>query len=193
MTSALWTALLGVVVGFVMALTGAGGGALSVPLLLFGAGMSLPQAAPVSLVAIGVSAAVGTWLGLREGIVRYRAAAMIGLAGMAVAPWGVALGQRLPQAPLLAAFAGFMLLTAWRSLRRPRAAVAADARAICHREDGSVRLTWTWACAAVLARTGMLAGRRLGLRWPTERLRQAFGVTCLLVAILVVARIAGCP
>lgn len=160
--SELWIALLGAVVGLVMGLTGAGGGALSVPLLIFGAGLSLPEAVPVSLSAVAASASLGGLLGLREGLVRYRAALMIGVAGMSLAPVGVALGQRLPQAPLLVLFAGFMVLTAWRNLR-PRRAVPRDERAVCHRETGAARLTWTWACAAVLARTGALAGLLSGL------------------------------
>ena len=46
---------------------------------------------------------------------------------------------------------------------------------------------------ALGAVTGLLAGRRLGRGLPTERLRQAFGVTCLIVAMLVASRILGWP
>lgn len=97
---------LGGCIGMVLALTGAGGGVLAIPLLVFGLHMPVQQAAPVGLVAVGLAAALGAALGLSQGIVRYRAAGLIGLAGMLVAPIGVAAAQRLPNRPLLAAIAG---------------------------------------------------------------------------------------
>lgn len=155
-------ALLGAVVGLILALTGAGGGALAVPLLMFGAGLPLQRAAPMSLAAVGLAAAVGAGLGLREGIVRYRAALLIGAAGMLTAPLGVALAQWLPQPPLLAAFAAFMLLTAWRMLRPP-AEQGTPAAVPCRRPEGERRLSWSAPCAAVLARTGGFSGLLSGL------------------------------
>ena len=48
-------AVLGLVVGFLLALTGAGGAIISVPLLVFGVGLSLADAAPVALLAVWIS------------------------------------------------------------------------------------------------------------------------------------------
>ena len=70
--------LMGAAVGIVLALTGAGGGILAVPLLVFGLHLQMSQAAPVGLLAVGLAASVGALLGLREGVVRYRAALLIG-------------------------------------------------------------------------------------------------------------------
>jgi uncharacterized membrane protein YfcA len=162
MTASLWISLLGSLVGLVLALTGAGGGALAVPLLVFGAGLSLQQAAPMSLVAVGLAAALGAGLGLRDGIVRYRAAGVIGAAGMAAAPFGVGAAQGLAQAPLLIAFAGFMLLTAWR-MARPSVPQRAEQRAVCFRAPGDRRLTWSPACALVLSSVGAVSGLLSGL------------------------------
>ncbi len=67
---------LGLSVGVVLALTGAGGGILTVPLLIFVVGLDLPQAAPIGLMAVGLAAWVGAMVGLRDGIVRYKAAAL---------------------------------------------------------------------------------------------------------------------
>lgn len=50
---------LGLLVGVVLALTGAGGGILTVPLLIFVAGLELPQAAPIGLMAVGLAAWTG--------------------------------------------------------------------------------------------------------------------------------------
>ena len=57
---------LGAIIGAVLALTGAGGGILAVPLLVFGLGLSMVEAAPVGLLAVGLAAAVGAVLGLRQ-------------------------------------------------------------------------------------------------------------------------------
>jgi uncharacterized membrane protein YfcA len=83
MNTPLLTVLLGSVIGLVLAVTGAGAGVLAVPLLVFVLHLPLQQAAPVALAAVGMASAVGAVLGLREGIVRYRAAALIGAMGIA--------------------------------------------------------------------------------------------------------------
>ncbi|MFB9158825.1 TSUP family transporter, partial [Chromobacterium violaceum] len=76
------TLLLGVLVGAVLGLTGAGGGILAVPALMASQGWSVPQAAPVALLAVAAGAALGAWEGWRRGEVRYRAAALMALCGL---------------------------------------------------------------------------------------------------------------
>ncbi|NWD90737.1 sulfite exporter TauE/SafE family protein, partial [Pseudomonas sp. K5002] len=53
----LLASFLGVLMGLVMGLTGAGGGILGVPALVLGLGLTMTQAAPVSLFAVGAAAA----------------------------------------------------------------------------------------------------------------------------------------
>ncbi len=154
---------LGAVIGLVLALTGAGGGVLAIPLLVFGMHLPVQQAAPVGLLAVGMASAMGALLGLREGIVRYRAAALIGAAGMLVAPWGVFMAQRLPNRPLLGAFALVLGLTAWRMLRRPAVADSAPTAVPCHLSSADQRLSWTLPCARALAGTGLVSGILSGL------------------------------
>lgn len=108
---------LGVLVGFLLALAGVGGGAIAVPLLIFATGQPIQQVAPAALVAVAASAAIGTTWAWREGLVRYRAAALIGLTRLLAAPVGVTLSRHLPQAPLLLAFAARWL----RTVRAPQA------------------------------------------------------------------------
>ncbi len=67
--------------GLVLGLTGAGGGILAVPALVLGLGLTMTQAAPVALFAVGSAAAIGAIDGLRHGLVRYRAALLIALLG----------------------------------------------------------------------------------------------------------------
>ena len=57
----------------------------------------------------GTAAAVGAVLGLRQGLVRYRAALFIALIGVAAAPFGLMLAHRLPNTPLQLVFAGLLV------------------------------------------------------------------------------------
>ena len=93
------SALLGSVVGVVLALTGAGGAIIAVPLLIFGLHLAIADAAPIALFAVSVSAALGALLALKRGKVRYRAAGLLALAGLAASPLGVFLAQRIPNTP----------------------------------------------------------------------------------------------
>ena len=154
---------LGAAVGLVMALTGAGGGVLALPLLVLGLHLTVQQAAPVGLLAVGLAAALGAVLGLREGIVRYRAAALMGLSGMLVAPVGVFLAHRLPNRPLLAVFALVLVFTAWRVLKRPVHEADDAATVACRVAGDKQQLTWTPPCARALAGTGLIAGFLSGL------------------------------
>ncbi|MBV8605028.1 MAG: sulfite exporter TauE/SafE family protein [Pelomonas sp.] len=158
--------VLGALVGLTLALTGAGGGILAVPLLVFGLKLAIAEAAPVGLLAVGLAAALGALLGLRERQVRYRAALLIGAAGMLVAPLGVELAQRVPNRPLTVAFALVMAYSAWRALLRSRAnGLPAVPRVAprCERDPGTGRFRWTAACARVLAATGLGSGLLSGL------------------------------
>ncbi|MEP6502693.1 MAG: sulfite exporter TauE/SafE family protein, partial [Betaproteobacteria bacterium] len=158
--------LLGLVVGLLLALTGAGGGILGVPLLVFVLHRSVAASAPIALLAVGLAAAVGAGLGLRDGIVRYRAAALIGGIAMAVAPLGVMAAQRIPNAPLTIAFALVLAFSAWRMWRRSRqCAHLQDERAAlpCLIDARDGRLVWTRPCAQALALTGVIAGTLSGL------------------------------
>ncbi|NMM18677.1 MAG: sulfite exporter TauE/SafE family protein [Rhodoferax sp.] len=154
---------LGAIIGAMLALTGAGGGVLAIPLLVFGLHLPVQQAAPVGLVAVGLAAALGAALGLRQRIVRYRAAGLIGVAGMLVAPLGVFMAQRLPNRPLLAAFALVLIYTAWRMLKRPPPSRQSPVAVPCHVSHADQRLTWTLPCARALAGTGLISGLLSGL------------------------------
>lgn len=156
------TAALGAVIGVVLAVTGAGAGVLAVPLMVFVLHLPLQQAAPAALASVGVASAVGAVLGLREGIVRYRAAGLIGAMGMVAAPLGVALAQRVPARPLMAVFAGVLALVAWR-MARPAAPDAPRPPPVCVMDPADGRLRWNLRCARMLAGTGATSGFMSGL------------------------------
>ncbi|WP_428424906.1 sulfite exporter TauE/SafE family protein [Methylibium sp.] len=159
---------LGAVVGLILALAGAGGGILAVPLLVFGLHLSIMQAAPVGLIAVGASSALGAALGLRDGLVRYRAAAVIGLVGMALAPLGVHLARLIPNGPLMVTFAIVLAYVALRMFNQARRSTAAGAatptsRLPCVLDPSEGRLRWTRPCAWALAGTGAVSGVLSGL------------------------------
>lgn len=160
---------LGALMGLILALTGAGGGILAVPALVFGMGMSMAEAAPVGLLAVGLAAGVGAVLGLRQGIVRYKAALFMAAIGMASAPLGLHLARQVANAPLALAFAAVLVLVALRTLgkahRQLRGEVAAPAPALlpCVLNPTKGRLRWTLPCARALAFTGFASGLLSGL------------------------------
>jgi hypothetical protein len=158
---------LGALVGLTLALTGAGGGILAVPLLVFSLHLGLAESAPVGLLAVGLASAVGAVLGLREGRVRYRAAMVIGGAGMLLAPLGVWLAQRVPNGPLTVIFALVLGWSAWGMYLRSRmvhsAQVARATQPPCVRNPCTGRFIWTRPCTMALASTGMASGMLSGL------------------------------
>lgn len=160
---------LGTTVGLTLALTGAGGGIVAVPLLVFALHLELAQAAPAGLLAVGLAATLGAALGLREGKVRYRAALLIGGTGMLMAPLGVSLAQQLPNGPLMVAFAVVLAWSALSMYSRSRGIEAGPTvellaeRPPCVRSPRTGRLIWTKPCAWVLARTGLSSGLLSGL------------------------------
>lgn len=159
--------LLGSSVGFILAVSGAGGGIIAVPLLVFGLNLPIREAGPIGLLAVGAAAGLGTILGLRKGIVRYRAAALIGACGILAAPAGVWLAQRLPNRPLLAAFALVLVWTGvqtWRRAVQPpvkKRELQPDQPCRIAAKDG--RFVWNLPCARMLALTGLISGVLSGL------------------------------
>ena len=161
--------VLGALFGVIAALTGAGGGILAVPLLVFGLHLTLAQAGPIGLMATGASAALGAILAHQIGWVRYKAAALMVLAGMALAPVGLWVATRIPTRPLTIVFACVLLCVAYRTYMKA-AGTAAPASALdqtaftpCRLDDNIGRLIWTVSCARVLAGWGMMVGFLSGL------------------------------
>ena len=160
-------ALLGAVVGIVMGLTGAGGGVLAVPLLIFGMHLTVAGAGPISLLTVGVSAGVGALIGLKAGIVRYRAALLIASSGVLFAPLGIWLARRIDTRLLSLLFAAVLAWVAYRTfkeigLRCDESNSLKEDRP-CIRDDMSGRFIWTSKCAGALSIAGAIAGVLSGL------------------------------
>ena len=156
---------LGAVIGMVAALTGAGGGILGVPLLVFAMHLTLVQAGPIGLMATGASAGLGAILAHRHGSVRFRAAALMAVTGMALTPAGVWVAGSIPSKPLTILFAFVLLYVAYRTFMKTRRDPAKDTFALkpCTLDQSVGRLIWTVPCARVLAGSGMAVGFLSGL------------------------------
>ncbi|WP_322015120.1 sulfite exporter TauE/SafE family protein [Paraburkholderia sp. J12] len=167
-TALLISAALGSFVGLVLALTGAGGAIIAVPLLVFGLGLEVAQAAPIGLLAVGLSAGMGALLALREGKVRYKAAALMASCGALVSPVGLWVAHRVPDAPLTLVFAALLALVAVRMFRQKSGAThggpeLAPSSLPCRLNAERGKLDWTAPCARALAFSGALSGFLSGL------------------------------
>jgi uncharacterized protein len=159
---------LGLAVGLILALTGAGGGILAVPLLIFGTRIGVAQAGPIGLMAVGMAATLGAILGLRAGVVRYRAAVLVAVAGMLFSPAGLWLAHQIDNRWLSILFALTLLYVAFNTFRKARGGKAGgsdgNTRApVCVRGGSTGRFVWTRPCARALALSGTVAGLLSGL------------------------------
>lgn len=159
------TLFLGIGVGIVLGLTGAGGGVLAVPALVHGMGWSVQQAVPVALIAVAAGAALGAFEGLRKGLVRYKAALVMVLCGLPFTKAGIEVAQVLPQRWLLGLFAGVTLILVIRLLRQTMAPerTAADEHALARIDPTTGRFRWTWRTGGLFAGFGALTGFMTGL------------------------------
>ncbi|MBY0242842.1 MAG: sulfite exporter TauE/SafE family protein [Burkholderiaceae bacterium] len=158
--------LLGAVVGLIMGMTGAGGGILAVPLLVFGLHLTVAGAAPIGLLAVGIAAAMGAVVGLRAGVVRYRAALLIALVGVVCNPLGLWLALRMPVRYLTLLFAAVLIGVAVKGVRDVRRAgrqAGPGSACPCHLNTASGRLDWNVRCATRLSAMGAAAGMLSGL------------------------------
>lgn len=160
--------MLGLAVGLILALTGAGGGILAVPLLVFGTHIGVAQAGPIGLMAVGMAAALGAILGLRAGLVRYRAALLIAATSMLLSPAGLWIVHRIDNRWLSVLFAMVLLYVAFNTFRKARggrlaAETAKQCEPVCVRAPDSGRFIWTRPCALALTLSGSVAGLLSGL------------------------------
>ena len=168
--------LIGVVVGLVLGLTGAGGSIFAVPLLIAVLSMPIIQASTVSLLAVAVAAAVGTGMAWRHSYVRYRAASLMALVGVLIAPIGIRVADGLQPSVLKMIFAVVLAVVAVRMFRMAmvskedsavvRSAVSGEGKSSIGKigkvNTTTGRLIWTKPVAVTItligATTGFLAG-----------------------------------
>ncbi len=163
MTPDIITIVLGLFVGMILALTGAGGAILSIPLLVFFLHLNFTQAAPVGLFSLMLSAGIGALLGLRAGTVRYKAASLMALFGMGMAPVGVLLGHYLPSNLVGILFSIVIAYVAIRMWHGTTTESLNSQPAPCQMNPATSKLFWTAPCTARLGLAGSIAGLLSGL------------------------------
>jgi len=107
---------LGAIIGVLLGLLGGGGSILAVPALVFGLGLDLEQAIPISLLVIGVASLVGAIPKIREHQVNWRMAGVFAACGIPATFAGSAVGRLLPQAVVMVGFAAVMVAAGVRML-----------------------------------------------------------------------------
>lgn len=120
----------GALVGLSLGLTGSGGSILAIPLLVYGLGLPIQDALPVSLLMVAAIAAFGAARQSAAHAVDWRAAVLFSLTGMAVSPLVVAATHDANETLRLVLFALLMLFVAVRMVLPRRALIipAHDAR-----------------------------------------------------------------
>ena len=191
--------LIGAFVGIVVGSLGAGGGILSVPILVYILGQDPHQATGLSLIIVGLTAAVSLATRARSGNVAWREGSLFALVGLAGTWAGSALGPlvsartlMLSFCALLAAVAVFMV----RSQLRPSASPSPNEAGDSNVDKGSWTLGTVSRVVALATLTGFLTGffgvgggfaivpaLHLALRYPMKRA----SATSLLVMVITAA------
>ena len=110
--------IIGLAAGVVAGLLGVGGGALFVPALTIGLGLSQIDAEATSLLAIIPVALVGAWRQRSQGNVDVRVGLTVGVLAAGGAAGGAALANALPERALEVGFAILLLFVAAQLVRR---------------------------------------------------------------------------
>lgn len=111
---ALLSTPLGFLIGVSLGALGGGGSILAVPALVYVAGQAPKAATTTSLLVVGAAALVGAHTHWRAGRVRTRAGLGFGAVGIGGSLAGSHLNRSLDPDALMLAFAGLMVVAAWR-------------------------------------------------------------------------------
>ncbi len=110
--------LIGLAAGVVAGLLGVGGGALFVPALTLGLGLSQLDAEATSLLAIIPVALVGAWRQRSHGNVDVRTGVLLGVLAVVGAACGVVIANVVPERALELGFGVFLLFVSVQLMRR---------------------------------------------------------------------------
>jgi len=106
----------GLLIGILLGLLGGGGSILAVPALVYGIGVPIAAAIPMSLLVVGLSSTAALIPRLRGGQIRWRIAGIFGATGAAAAFAGAAVNRLLEPRLVLAGFALLMIAAGIRML-----------------------------------------------------------------------------
>ena len=166
--------VIGILIGAVLGLTGAGGSVMAVPLLLVFLRLDPASATGLALGVVAASSCYGAIQRIRQQEILWIPALLFGLTGAVFAPPGRLLANHLSPEVLLAGFGVLSVIIAvrmfWQSIQHPELAkvVRADSGDGTHEpllcklsETG--RFDWRLRCMAGLAGGGVITGLLSGL------------------------------
>lgn len=167
--------LIGLLIGTVLGLTGAGGSVFAVPLLILLLGLPINNAVGVALGAVAVSTFIGTVCNWHSKYILWVPALALGLGGALFAPLGKYLGNQLPDLWLLLGFsvlAFSIAIIMWRqSITSPKQTEVLRSNSgseqdyiepICRFNDAE-RFELTPKCFFALLGAGLIVGLLSGL------------------------------
>lgn len=106
--------LIGIMIGMVLGLTGAGGSVFAVPLLMLFAGLPMSEAAGISLGAVAASTFYGCFRNFRANKILWLPGVILAVSGAVTAPLGKWLGIQIPEFWLLLGFSALAITIAIR-------------------------------------------------------------------------------
>lgn len=124
------TLALSVLIGVSLGLLGGGGSILTVPVLMYAAGLAPKDGIATSLLVVGTTSVSAMLFHARGGRVAWRVGLLFGVASMISAYGGGRLAHVLPAKLLLAGFTLMMFVTALAMMRRRREGAAAEVTAL---------------------------------------------------------------
>lgn len=110
--------MVGVVIGLVLGLTGAGGSIFALPLLILLLNVSPHDAVGIALCAVAASSIFGTLTRLKSGEIEWLPAIMFALIGSLFTPIGVWLNQIIPETIILLGFFIIVIFVAQKMWRQ---------------------------------------------------------------------------
>lgn len=121
-------------IGASLGLLGSGGSIVTLPVLVYVAGVPVSEAVVMSLIIVGATSMVGAAMSFRRGDVELPTTALFAVAGMVGALLGSPLTQLVAPAMLMLIFASLMLVIGgrmlWRGRKAPRDSTTASAEHI---------------------------------------------------------------
>lgn len=191
--------VIGLLVGIVVGSLGAGGGILSVPILVYILGQDPHQATGLSLIIVGLTAAASLATRARGGNVAWREGTLFALVGLAGTWVGSALGPLVPARALMLSFCallGAVAVFMARSQLQRSSSSSSDEAGDANVNKGSWTLATVCQVVALATLTGFLTGffgvgggfaivpaLHLALRYPMKRA----SATSLLVMVITAA------
>lgn len=165
---------IGLLIGAVLGLTGAGGSVIAVPLLLLLLHLDPASATGLALGVVAVSSLYGSIQRIRNREILWIPAILFGASGAIFAPMGRLLAAQVSPQLLTAGFSALSVLIAvrmlWQSIHEPQNSTViragggdAPAEALLCRFSDTQKFDWRLRCMAGLTSGGVLTGLLAGL------------------------------